>query len=64
MNFYVYENFSLTEGSQKCKLACQMKELYQVSAIVSSIFFDKFIPALTPDTAFHERCLFLAGYRV
>ena len=56
-NEHVDENFSLIVVNHNCRLVDQLKKLYRVSTIFSSIFFDKNMALLTPGTIFHETSL-------
>lgn len=49
--------WSLVVLNHKCSMAHQLKKLYRVNTIFSSIFFDKIIPVLTPGWIFHKRSL-------
>ena len=52
---HIDENFSLTVVNHKYRMVDQLKKLYRVSTIFSSIFFDKDIPVLSPATIFHDK---------
>ena len=53
-NEHVDENFSLMVVNHNCRLVDELKKLYRVRTIFSSIFFDKNMALLTPGTIFHE----------